>query len=146
MQYQNSSKLLFSHSVTFDSLRLYGLQHAKLPCSSLSPSLLTLMSIESVMPSSHLNLCRPLLLLLSVFPSIRVFSNESALRIRWPKYWGFSFTSFFGVLQEMMGVDHETETCSFSKSCLTLFDPMDYSTSGFSVLHYLLEFAHVPVH
>ena len=61
------------------------------------------------MPSSHLNLCRPLLLLLSVFPSIRVFSNESALRIRWPKYWGFSFTSFFGVLQEMMGVDHETE-------------------------------------
>ena len=49
------------------------------------------MSIESVMPSSHLILCRPLLLLPSVFPSIRVFSNESALRIRWPKYWSFSF-------------------------------------------------------
>ena len=49
-----------------------------------------LMSIESVMPSSHLILCRPLLLP-SVFPSIRVFSNESALRIRWPKYWSFSF-------------------------------------------------------
>ena len=49
------------------------------------------MSIESVMPSNHLILCRPLLLLPSIFPSIRVFSNESALHIRWPKYWGFSF-------------------------------------------------------
>ena len=49
-------------------------------------------SIESVMPSSHLLLCRPLLLLPSIFSSIRVFSNESALRIRWPKYWSFSFT------------------------------------------------------
>ena len=54
-------------------------------------SLLKLMSIESVMPSSHLILCHPLLLLPSVFPSIRVFSNESVLRIRWPKYWSFSF-------------------------------------------------------
>ena len=49
------------------------------------------MSIESVMPSNHLILCHPLLLLPSIFPSIRVFSNESALRIRWPKYWSFSF-------------------------------------------------------
>ena len=49
------------------------------------------MSIESMMPSSHLILCRPLLLLPSIFPSIRVFSNESALHIRWPKYWSFSF-------------------------------------------------------
>ena len=49
------------------------------------------MSIESVMPSSHLILCHPLLLLPSIFPSIRVFSSESALRIRWPKYWRFSF-------------------------------------------------------
>ena len=49
------------------------------------------MSIESVMPSNHLILCRPLLLLPSIFPSIRVFSNESALYIRWPKYWSFSF-------------------------------------------------------
>ena len=49
------------------------------------------MSIELVMPSNHLILCRPLLLLPSVFPSIRVFSNESALHIRWPKYWSFSF-------------------------------------------------------
>ena len=56
-----------------------------------SQSLLKLMSIESVMPSNHLILCHPLLLLSSIFPSIRVFSNESALRIRWPKYWSFSF-------------------------------------------------------
>ena len=49
------------------------------------------MSTESVMPSNHLILCRPLLLLPSIFPSIRVFSNESALHIRWPKYWSFSF-------------------------------------------------------
>ena len=54
-------------------------------------NLLKLMSIESVMPSNHLILCRPLLLLPSVFPSIRVSSNESALHIRWPKYWSFSF-------------------------------------------------------
>ena len=54
-------------------------------------SLPKLMSIELVMPSNHLILCRPLLLLPSIFPSIRVFSNESALHIRWPKYWSFSF-------------------------------------------------------
>jgi len=55
-------------------------------------SLPKLMSIESVMPSNHLILCHPLLLLPSIFPSIRVFSNESALRIRWPNYWSFSFS------------------------------------------------------
>ena len=54
-------------------------------------SLCKLMSVESVMPSNHLVFCRPLLLLPSIFPSIRVFSNESALHIRWPKYWSFSF-------------------------------------------------------
>ena len=57
-----------------------------------SQSLPKLMSIESVMPSNHLILCRPLLLLPSIFPSIRVFSSESALHIRWPKYWSFSFS------------------------------------------------------
>ena len=56
-----------------------------------SQSFLKLMSIELVMPSNHLILCRPLLLLPSIFPSISVFSNESALHIRWPKYWSFSF-------------------------------------------------------
>ena len=57
-----------------------------------SGSLLKLMSIKSVMPSSHLILCRPFFLLPSIFPSIRVFSNEPVLRIRWPKYWSFSFS------------------------------------------------------
>jgi len=57
-----------------------------------SQTLLKLMSIQSVMPSNHLILCRPLLLLPLIFPSIRVFSNESVLHIRWPKYWSFSFS------------------------------------------------------
>ena len=57
-----------------------------------SRSLLKLMPIESVMPSNHFILCQPLLLLPSIFPSIRVFSNESVLCIRWPKYWSFSFS------------------------------------------------------
>ena len=57
-----------------------------------SQSLLILMSIKSVMPSNHLILCRPLLLLPSIFPSISIFSNESVLHIRWPNYWSFSFS------------------------------------------------------
>ena len=64
---------------------------ASLPITN-SRSLLKLMSTESVMPSNHLIFCHPLLLLPSIFPNIRVFSNESVLRIRWPKYWGFSFS------------------------------------------------------
>ena len=59
---------------------------------SISRNLPKLMSIESVMPSNYLILCRPLLLLPSIFPSIRVFSNELVLRIRWPKYWSISFS------------------------------------------------------
>ena len=87
------SSVQFSHSVMSDSLRPHGLHHARPPCPSPtnSRSLLKLMSIESVMPSSHLILCHPLLLPPSTFPSIRVFSNESAFHIRWPKYWSFSF-------------------------------------------------------
>ena len=82
----------FSRSVVSDSV---------IPCTTAcqaslsitnSWSLPKLMSIESVIPSNHLILCHPLLLLPSIFPSIRVFSNESALRIRWPKYWSFSFS------------------------------------------------------
>ena len=69
-------------------------QQPRPPCPSQTPRvyLLKLMLIESVMPSSHLILCHHLLLLPSIFPSIRVFSNESALHIRWPKYWSFSFS------------------------------------------------------
>ena len=66
-------------------------RQASLPITS-SWSWLKLMSIESVMPSNHLILCRPRLLLPSIFPSIGVFSNKSVLRMRWPKYWSFSFS------------------------------------------------------
>ena len=84
----------FSCSVASNSLSPNGLQHARVPCPSpTSQRLLKLMSIKSVTPSNHLILCCPLLLVPSIFPSIRVFSNESALRIRWPKYWSFCISS-----------------------------------------------------
>ena len=84
---------LFSRSVMSNSLHPHGLQHARPPCLiTNSRSLPKLMSIELVMPSSHLILCRPFLLLSPIPPSIRVFSNESTLRMRWPKYWSFSFS------------------------------------------------------
>ena len=75
-----------------DSLWPYGLQHARLPCPSLFPGVCSLMSIDLVISSNHLILCPPLFLLPSIFPSIRVFSNESAFCIMWPKYWNFSFS------------------------------------------------------
>ena len=80
--------LLFSCWVVSDSLQPHGLQHVRLPC----PWLSTWVSIKLVMLPNHLILCHPLLLLPSIFPSIRVFSNKSALRIRCPKYWSFSFS------------------------------------------------------
>ena len=83
---------MFTHSVVSDSLWVLGLQHARFLSFTISQSLLKLMSIEWVMSSNHLILCHPLLLLPSIFPSIRVFSNESVLCIRWPKYWSFSFS------------------------------------------------------
>ena len=87
------SSVQFSCSVLSDSLRPHGLQHTRPPCPSSTPGVYSNpMSIKSVMPSDHLILCRPLRLLPSVFPSIRVFPNESALHIRWPKYWNFSFS------------------------------------------------------
>ena len=75
-----------------NSLRPRGLQHPRPPCPSPTSRASSLMPIESVMPSNHFILCRPLLLPPSIFPSIRVFSNESVLCIRWPKYWSFSFS------------------------------------------------------
>ena len=86
------SSVQFSHSVMSDSLRPHELQHARPPCPSPTPGVYPNPSIESVMPSNHLILCCLLLLLLSIFPRSRVFSNESALHIRWPKYWSFSFS------------------------------------------------------
>ena len=96
--------LLFSHQVVSDSSRFHGLKYARLPYTSPSPRVFPsscplnwqcyipkLVSIKSVMPSSYLILCRPLLLLPPIPPSIRVLSNESTLRMMWPKYWSFSF-------------------------------------------------------
>ena len=85
------------------------------------------------MLSNHLILCQPLLLLSSIFPIIRVFSNELTLRIRWPKYWRFSFSN---------------SCCCYSvtQSCLTLCDPMYRSTPGFPVLHHLPELTQTLVH
>ena len=93
MSFQFSS-VQFSRSVVSDSLRLHELQHARPPCPSPtnSQSLLKFMYIELVMPSNKLILCRPILLLPSVFPTVRVFSNKSVLHIRQPKYWSFSFS------------------------------------------------------
>ena len=86
---QFSSVQLLSHVRLFETPWTAAHQASLSITNSLS--LLKLMSVESVMPSNHFILCLPLLFLPSIFPSIRVFSNESALRIRWPKYWSFSF-------------------------------------------------------
>ena len=83
---------LFSCSVMSDSVIPWTAACQVSLSFTISQSLLQLMSIELVMPSSHLILCHPLLLLPLIFPSIRVFSNELALRIRWPKRWSFSFS------------------------------------------------------
>ena len=86
------SSVQFSHSVVSSSLRPHELQHTTPPCPSPTLGVHSLMSIESVMPSSHLILCCPLLLPPSIFPSIRVFSGELVLHIRWTKHWSFSFS------------------------------------------------------
>ena len=91
------NKIQFSSVQSLSHVRLFATQCIAAHQASLSItsswSLLKLMTTESVMPSKCLNLCYPLLLLPSIFPSIRVFSNKSVLHIRWPKYWSFSFIS-----------------------------------------------------
>ena len=82
--------MLFSHSIMSNSLRPHGLHHAGFPI--ISQSLPKLRCVESVIPSNHLVLCCPRLLLPSIFPRIRIFSNESVLCIRWPKDWSFSIS------------------------------------------------------
>ena len=111
------------------------------------------MSIESVMPSNHLILCHPLLLLPSIFPSIKVFSNKSALRTRWPKYWSFSFNispsnehpgliSFRMDWMDLLAV----QIRSVAQSCPTLCNPMNRSMPGLPVHHQLLELTQTHVH
>ena len=93
LSYTYFTSVQFSRSVVSNSLWPHEPQHARPPFPSPTPRALPkLMSIESVMPSNHLILCRPLLLLPSIFPSIRVFSNKSVLRMRWPEFQSFSFS------------------------------------------------------
>ena len=124
------------------------------------------------MPSSHLILCRPLLLLPSIPPSIRVFSNESTLRMRWPKNWGFSFSVikkkkkkspgksdfspcliYEGYVSMLSPIYLKTkknfrsdQSGSVAQSCSILCDPMNPSTPGLPVHHQLLEFTQTHVH
>ena len=108
-------------------------------------SLLRFMSIESVMPSNHLILCQPLLLLPSIFPSIRVFSNESVLHIRWPQYWSFSFS--------ISPSNEYSRLISFRMDCLdllavqgTLKSLLQHHSSKASVLQhsdsFIVQFSH----
>ena len=84
----------FSCSVMSDSLRPHGLQYTKPPCPSPTPRVYSnSYPFSQVMPSNHLILCHPVLLPPSIFPSIRVFSNELVLCISWPKYWSFNFST-----------------------------------------------------
>ena len=92
IQSHQFSSFQFIHSVMANSLQPYRLQHSRLPCPLPTPGAYTNSSIESVMPSNHMILCLPLFLLPSIFASIRVFSNELVLHIRWPKYWHFRFS------------------------------------------------------
>ena len=92
-QERRLSSVQFSPSVVSDSLRPHGRQHTRPSCPSTTPRAYTQTYVlELVLPSNHLILCHPLLFLTSIFPSTRVISNESVLRIRWPKYWSFSFS------------------------------------------------------
>ena len=86
------SSVQFSHSVMPNSLQPHESQHSRPPCPSPTPGACLNLSVKSVMPFNHFILCYPLLLLPSIFPSIKFFSNESVLCIGWPKYWNFSFS------------------------------------------------------
>ena len=108
-----SSVQSFSHVWLF-ATPWTAVRHASLSITK-SWSLLKHMSIELVMPSKHLILCHPLLLLPSIFPSIRVFSNESALHIRWPKHWSFSFS-----------ISPSNEYSGLSSFRIDWFDPLDW--------------------
>ena len=142
---------------------------------TISRSSLRLRSIKLVMPSSHLILCHPLLLLSSIPPSIRVFSNESTLRMRWPKYWSFSFSiippkehpglisfrmdwldllAVQGTLKSLLQhhtskasiLQHSVQFSSVAQSCPTLCNPMNRSMPGLPVHHQLPEFTQTHVH
>ena len=105
------------------------------PVHHYSQSLLKLMSIELVMPSNHLILCHPLFLLPSIFPSFRIFSKDSVLRIRWPKYWSFSFS--ISPSKEYSGLISFGWTCWISLQSKGLSGVFSNKSINFSVLSFL---------
>ena len=110
-------------------------------------SLLKLMSIESVMPSNHLILCHPLLLPPSIFPSIRVFSNESVLHIRWPKYWSFSFSiSPSNEFSELISFRIDWLDLLAVQGTQQFFPTPQFKSINFSVLSFLYSPALTSIH
>ena len=151
-----SPRLCFSSVQSLSRVRLcdpMDCTHQASLSNTKSWSLFKLMSIKSVMPSNHLILCHPLLLPPSIFPSIRVFSSESVLCIRWPKDWSFSFSispanEYSGLISFSMDwLDlHAVQFSSATQSCLTLCNPMNCSTPGHPVHHQLPESTQTHVH
>ena len=131
-------KAQFSSVQSFSHVRLFATPWAATCQASLSItnswSLLKLMSIASVMPSNHLILCHPLLLQPSTFPSIRVFLNESVLRIRWPKYWSFSFS-----------ISHSNEYSGLISFRMDWLDPLAVQGTLKSLLQYHSSKASIPL-
>ena len=133
-----------------DSLQPHESQHASLSITN-SWSSLSLTSIDSVMPSSYLILCRPLLLLPPISPSNRVFSNESTLHMRWPKYWSFSFSiipskEIPGLISFRIFHSVSVQFSSVAQSCPTFCYPINCSTRGLAVHYQLPEFTQTHIH
>ena len=140
---QFSSVQLLIHVQLFATPRTAAPQSSLLINNSQSP--LKLMSFESVMPTNHLNLCRPLLLLPSIFSSIRVFSNESALCIRWPNYWSFSFST--SPSNEHPGlIPFRMDWLDFLAVQGTLKSPLQHHSSKASILRHSAFFIVQPSH
>ena len=128
-----------------NSLRPHGLQHARLPCPSPTPGAYSNSSTESVMPSNYLILCRPLLRP-SIFPSIRAFSSESVLGIRWPKNWSFSFS--ISPSNEYSGLSSfRIDWLDLISVQETLKSPLQHHSSKVSILRcsafFIVQFSHV---
>ena len=130
----------FSRSVVSSSLQSHGLQHARPPCPSPTPGVYSnSCPLELVMPSNHLILCCPLFLTPSVFPSIRVFSNELVLCIRWPKYWSFSFNnqSFKWIFRTNFFYDGLVGSPCSPRDSQASFSTSQFKTINSSVLSFL---------
>ena len=149
LSFKNTKVVSVSSVQLFSHVRLFATPWTAACQASLSitnsRSLLKLMSIESVMPSNHLILCCPLLLLTPGFPSIKVFSNESVLHIRWPKYWSFSFS--LSLSNEYPGlISFRIDCFDFLAVQGTLKNLLQYHSSNASILpcsaFFMVQFSH----